>query len=244
VENRAVGEEVAPVSISQEYALRLARRQQFAQFIEQAKGLDYKDWKPTVQFAEAKAKTKLFKQVKKGRLQYLHPGLVPQGSLQISFLQACQELNIPKEKWPQFGTVLVPSLRIRIEMPPFVPPPFEIITDTGEAWRKRANSAWSKYCKHCLPLVRQQINALAGANKVGANGTPVRFLIPQKQRRKSGKTSPPELRLKWAALHHCEGWSYGKIHADQKLNPKSYSLSRIIRAVQALLEELKLRPHS
>jgi hypothetical protein len=243
----AIGEEITPIPIDPDFAARLTRMKQFPQSIEQAKDLDYKDWKPTVRFAlaESRPDEEILDEAKNGRFRYLHPGLDSHGNLQIRFLQACRELNIPKTKWPHFETVVLPDpMRIRIEMPSFLPPPFDLVRDSGEAWRKRANRAWSEYCAHCLPLVRRQVNFLAGANNAGANGTPVKFLISQKQRRKTGKTSPLELRLKWAALHYCEEWSYGEIHASEELNPKSYGSSRIIRAVQALLEELKLRMQS
>lgn len=164
--------------------------------------------------------------------RYLPPVFDPLGPLKYRFLLKCEALNIPPDHRPDFGLPEIPvPARTEVKLPAFVPPPFDVMTDSAETWRKRAEQGWVKYCKNRLEKVRNRVDAMA---KIG-------MLVRQKQVRQNGRASPMELRLEWAARHYCQRWSYGKIH--RQCNPKSkYSVVAIRKAIQALLKQLKLVP--
>jgi len=165
------------------------------------------------------------------RFRYLPPGFDSTGLLQLRFLHTCESLGIPPDLWPDFGQPEIPIPRLRhVILDAFKPPPFNVMTDTADSWRKRADKAWSEYCNSRMATIRGVVDGMVESG----------LLIRQKQTREGG-ASPFRFRLIWAARHYCQGWSYQRIFQNPQCNPeKHYSVHAVTRAVQTLLKQLGL----
>jgi hypothetical protein len=196
----------------------------------------YSDWKPQMEFRESKrSDAEVLSEAETGQLRYLHAGQDATGALRYRFVLACQAEGIPTSEWPNFGTLVLPDpMEVQIRMPSFEPPPFDVLRDSAKDWRERAEKQWADYCQVCLPRVRHQIDLACRPQSA--------FLYKLARHRKGGKVAPIELRLRWAALHYCSGWSYQTLY--QRRNPGGhYTLDAITRATQRLLRKLGLDEH-
>lgn len=167
----------------------LARRTREQELLKQIKALDYHDWRPTIPFgAPHRSDDEIQSEAESSPFRYLPFFDDARGIGQYRFLLTCDALGIPRERWPSFGTVILPNpMRFDVEMPPFVPPRFDVVR----------------------------------------------------------KASSMELRLKWAVLHRCKGWSYARLHNSPRYNPgKKHTEDAITRATQRVLDELGLRERS
>jgi hypothetical protein len=201
--------------------------------MKQVKTLDYRDWQPTIQLAvPQRSDAEVLSEAESGRFRYLafldNANSVPK----YRFMQTAIALRIPRDRWPSFGTLVLPNpMRVDIEMPPFVPPHYDVLRDSAETWRKKADRHWNEYRRTCLAKTREEIRRRTEGGS----------LVPQATRREHGKASPMELRLKWAVLHYCKGWSYARLYRPQYNAGKKHTEDAITRATQKLLNELGLR---
>jgi len=210
----------------------LQRRQEWNEFMRQARAHDYHKWPPSIQFGiPDRSDDQIIQEAETGRYRYLAIFNDAPGCLRLRFLKTCEELHIPQKLMPSFDEVVLPNpMMANAGMPPFVPPPFDVVLDSAEAWRKKADQQWGEYCKVCLGKTRDAIRRAVDAG----------MLIPQKRRREHGKASAMDFRFQWAVLHHCSNWSYGKLHKSRYNPERKYSESAITRATQRLLDELGL----
>jgi hypothetical protein len=208
--------------------------QQWDRLREQLRVLDYKKWQPRIAGSIPKRSYGQITSDAKVGFRYLPSwvsGLDSRSVLQYAFLDTCKELGIPEAKWPKFEPPVPNPIQHTVELPPFIPPPFDVLRDTAKTWREKADCAWAEYCKVCLAKIRAAIDSLIPT-----------ALKAQVQRRQGGRSSPMEMRLEWAARYYCLGLSYGKLHLNY--NPKNSSPAAVIMGTKRLLHDLGLPPRT
>jgi hypothetical protein len=204
-----------------------------AKFMDKYKKEDYQNWVPTMTFGESSMNPHEVDAAVAARgASYVSIQSDLKQDLRYSFLEMCKRLNVPDNNWPEFGRVNVNDPgAIKIDMPPFTPPQFQVHLDDAQRWRKRARIAWVDYCKVCLNKIEHQIQR--------ANLPGTQFLKSRPRTRTGGKNSPRDLRVEWAVRHRCLGWSYKKLWLNCNTG-KRYSVDAITKSVQRLLGELGL----
>jgi len=160
-------------------------------------------------------------------------------TLRFQFLQACRELEIPESRWPRWGDI--PSLSghsLTIEPGYFKLPPFDVRRDTAETYIQRATILFRKHASRCAKDCNARIR------EAQKNGFVV--LVPQSRRDMSPGESKQTradnaMRLRWAALHYCEGMRYREIHKSRRHNPNRCGAGQITTAAKRLLATLGLK---
>lgn len=133
--------------------------------------------------------------------RYYPTRLLPSGTRdwsRVRFLQACERLRIPPDRWPKFKTLTLPGDAHHYiqDEEPFHLPRFDILQDSIEGWRKRTDQAFRAHCENFLKRVS---DGIADAVSRG---------ILSKIERHSEKAAPLQLRFEWAARRYCYNEPY------------------------------------
>jgi hypothetical protein len=123
-------------------------------------GIDYENWKLIVH-ADPPPKTlsETRSELASGRFRYLPIGFGDYQELQLSFLLKCQELHVPAAKVPPFEIKTPRKItNVSLQMPPLLPPPYDLLRDTDESWTKKVQVAWSEYSRTLLPRVHRRVH--------------------------------------------------------------------------------------
>ena len=99
--------------------------------------------------------------------RYYPAKLLPNGSRdwsRVRFLQACERLKIPEDRWPQFTEALnLPGqspARYGVTSTPFPVPHFDVLRDSATEWRARAEEVFRKHCDAVLSSIAIRIQEL------------------------------------------------------------------------------------
>jgi len=192
----------------------------------------------------------------KAGIDYLDPKhFLPQGVPDqigmLEFLKACERLKIPREKWPDFETLMLPGAQepppgtvssgpktvgLAVEPLVFRLPAFDLSADDHRTWTKTADEAWRKFRKEQFgPYLKKCTKMQRLFTRSGA-------LVRRKTVRPGGvkrQAIPVERRYELAARRYClrESWA-----ALQKQYEGAYRLDQIRKMVTKILSELPLRP--
>lgn len=183
--------------------------------------------------------------------KYFLPQGVPDQIRMLDFLKACERLEIPREKWPDVGSLVLPgaseplpgtapsdspTMGIAIEPLVFTLPAFDLCAHDHRTWKKKANEAWRKfrqeqfgpYLKTCTK--HQRLAARSGA------------LVRRKTLRLGGvkrQAIPLERRYELAARRYCLGETWAAL---QKHYEGAYRLDQVRKMVTEILSALRLAP--
>lgn len=144
--------------------------------------------------------------------RYYPTALIPEGTRdwsQVRFLQACERLQIPHNRWPNFDSLILPAkgAHAYLKAPVFPVPSFDVLHDADTHWREKAEN-----------LFRQHCDAFLG--KVAANiASDVAKGVLTKIERSKDKSSPVPLRYEWAARRYCYNEPY-KDMATRECSPE------------------------
>jgi hypothetical protein len=188
------------------------------------------DLKPGVDYADPK--------------HYLLRGFPDQVN-RLEFLKACERLDIPHEKWPNFGTVDLPG---GVEQSPgtapmsfntmgafakqltIALPVFDLCDDDHRSWKKKVDQAWMTFRKEKFgPHLKKCVKAQRLAVQMG-------LLVPRRKTRLGGSI-PLNDRYELAARRYClkESWAtLKKMYGDVN------SLARIRKSVANTLARVGL----
>ena len=162
--------------------------------------------------------------------RYYPAKLLPDGTrdwARVRFLQACERLGIPSNRWPRFTEVLtLPAAKSPLSYAsrpmPFPVPPFNILQDSATAWRARAEGSFRKHCDAVLLSVKATIEKLV------SGGTLTKVEQPKDK-------ASLELRYEWAAKRYCYNEPYKDLATDK------HSPEKIRKAVAKVLAEAEIR---
>jgi hypothetical protein len=155
---------------------------------------------------------------------YYPTKLLPNGTrdwARVLLLQACERLNIPEDRWPQFSEELrLPAdYRPIYQMAPFNPPEFSDLRDTPGEWMENAVRLFRKHCAEHFERIaaRLQYDVSCG----------ILTKIPQPKE----KASALALRYEWAAKRYAFNEPYKAMATNR------YSPERIRKAVNRIFAE-------
>lgn len=180
---------------------------------------------------------------------YLLAG-VPDQISRLEFLKACERLEIPPERWPDFGTVMLPGGMAQPPGTPQIPPqtmgvavprlsfelpPFDLCADDHRSWKRKADAAWKQFRE------KQFGRYLRKCTKTQRFAVKIRLLVPRKKTRFPGSKRNPiplEKRYEFAVRRYClqETWA-----TLQTMEKGQYSFDQIRKSVTKLLAGVGLK---
>lgn len=159
----------------------------------------------------------------------------------LQFLNACERLGIPRDKWPIFGdgrlelpvpVAIGQSSGIAVGSPPvFRSPAFDLFIDDRRSYGKKVNRVWRTWKTQDLAMYLKR--SIRTQELVTVKGNPPRF---NGEKRKNA--IPLEIRYEWAALHYCCGTAWTEL---AKRN-KGYQPDCIRKVAGTILRLLELWP--
>src|SRR2546422_7133326 len=89
--------------------------------------------------------------------RYYPKDLLPKGTRdwsRVRFLQACERLSIPYDRWPNFESLKLPGdHHYNMKGAVFPIPAFDILRDSATQWRNRAEHLFRQHCDEFLKKV-------------------------------------------------------------------------------------------
>jgi hypothetical protein len=138
----------------------------------------------------------------------------------VRFLQACEKLNIPYNRWPDFEPLKLPGdHHYYMKSPVFPTPAFDLLQDSATQWRENAEHLFREHCDDFLKKVSNGIGKAVTSN----------VLMRIERPKDSG--SPLALRYEWAARRYC----YNEAYKDLATN--EHSPEKVRKAVTKIFSE-------
>jgi hypothetical protein len=152
----------------------------------------------------------------------------PKQWARLRFLQACERLNIPSDRWPKFTRFELPrEQEFRyITNDQFVLPPFQPLYESETEWQQRAQRLFEKFIGMHAARFRAWFKEELDKGTV-TKVKPVR------------DTTPLDLRYEWAAKRICYNTPFREL--AQQEAAKGYTEHRIRQAVKRIITETGLR---
>jgi hypothetical protein len=148
----------------------------------------------------------------------------PQQWARARILQACERLDIPREKWQPRDSLCLPTAaagKAMVRMD-FGPPQFDLMVSSWSEWEETADAAWIECKKRFRKILFE---------KFLKEYTDVPRMYEPHQENENTPTAPSPLRYEWTARWLCLGESYASIAAGTK-----YPREQVRKAVKAILK--------
>jgi hypothetical protein len=151
-------------------------------------------------------------------------------------LQALDRLEIPRDRWPPFRSLNLPSPEMAFftRPPDFKPPFFDFMKDSPPEWRHRAGALWAAHSDAFLERCEQEIARMLNSGQY--------VTIPPLRSSGAKRTIPSAaVRFEWAALR-LSGLTYPEIAQKYSSKRLSYTSRQVGMRCRKIFSDAGLNP--